>query len=133
MFGPRSPNSKIRWVNSQYSVERLALAGEHRRAAGGDSRRRVILGRPMVWPWTYPPKLPFFANFDGYIYSYQHGAMKPDQRFYQSSSAWRGGERKILFIDDRKENVVAAMGRGWRNDPPPKPGGDDCRLLEQLG
>jgi hypothetical protein len=29
-------------------VQRLALAGEHRRAAGGDGRRRVILGREDV-------------------------------------------------------------------------------------
>ena len=26
---------------------------------------------------------PFFANFDGYIYSYEHGAMKPDARIYE--------------------------------------------------
>ncbi len=26
---------------------------------------------------------PFYANFDGYILSYQHGAMKPDARLYE--------------------------------------------------
>ena len=26
---------------------------------------------------------PFYANFDGYILSYEHGAMKPDARLYE--------------------------------------------------
>ena len=26
---------------------------------------------------------PFYGNFDGYILSYQHGAMKPDARLYE--------------------------------------------------
>src|SRR5215471_8820632 len=51
---------------------------------------------------------PFFANFDGYILSYEHGAMKPDARLYEAverSSGGKGGE--ILYLDDRPENVEA--------------------------
>ena len=58
---------------------------------------------------------PFFANFDGYVLSYEHGAMKPEPRLYEVAeqmSGRRGAE--ILFIDDRPENVAAAIARGWQ-------------------
>ena len=49
---------------------------------------------------------PFFANFDGYILSYEVRAMKPDPRIYEALeelSGKRGPE--ILYLDDRQENV----------------------------
>jgi glucose-1-phosphatase len=58
---------------------------------------------------------PFYANFDGYILSYQHGAMKPDSRLYEAverQSARRGAE--ILYLDDRPENVAAGAERSWQ-------------------
>jgi HAD superfamily hydrolase (TIGR01509 family) len=60
-------------------------------------------------------RFPFYANFDGYILSYQHGAMKPDARLYEVvelQSAHRGAE--ILYLDDRPENVAAGAARGWQ-------------------
>jgi HAD superfamily hydrolase (TIGR01509 family) len=58
---------------------------------------------------------PFFANFDGYILSYEHGAMKPDEKLYEvveRASSRRGAE--ILYLDDRPENVAAGAARGWQ-------------------
>jgi len=58
---------------------------------------------------------PFYANFDGYILSYQHGAMKPDARLYEvveREAGRRGGD--ILYLDDRPENVAAGAARGWQ-------------------
>jgi HAD superfamily hydrolase (TIGR01509 family) len=58
---------------------------------------------------------PFFANFDGYILSYEHHAMKPDARLYEAlegQSGRRGAE--ILYLDDRPENVAAGASRGWQ-------------------
>jgi 2-haloacid dehalogenase len=58
---------------------------------------------------------PFYTNFDGYILSYQHGAMKPDARLYEvveRQSGRRGAE--ILYLDDRPENVAAGAARGWQ-------------------
>jgi FMN phosphatase YigB (HAD superfamily) len=58
---------------------------------------------------------PFYANFDGYILSYQHRAMKPDSRLYEAverQSERRGAE--ILYLDDRPENVAAGAERGWQ-------------------
>jgi HAD superfamily hydrolase (TIGR01509 family) len=57
---------------------------------------------------------PFFANFDDYIFSFEHGAMKPDQKLYEvveRKSGARGAE--ILYLDDRAENVAAGAKRGW--------------------
>jgi FMN phosphatase YigB (HAD superfamily) len=58
---------------------------------------------------------PFFSNFDGYILSYEHGAMKPDSKLYEvveRQSGRRGAE--ILYLDDRPENVEAGAARGWQ-------------------
>lgn len=58
---------------------------------------------------------PFFSNFDGYIYSYAVKAMKPQPEIYEAIEAMTGerGDR-ILFIDDRPENVAAGVQRGWQ-------------------
>ena len=58
---------------------------------------------------------PFYGNFDGYILSYQHGAMKPDTRIYEvveRASGRHGAE--LLYLDDRPENIVAGAARGWQ-------------------
>ncbi|MEI6781680.1 MAG: HAD family phosphatase [Verrucomicrobiota bacterium] len=58
---------------------------------------------------------PFYANFDGYILSYEHGVMKPDARLYEvveRECGHRGAE--ILYLDDLPENVAAGAARGWQ-------------------
>ena len=58
---------------------------------------------------------PFFADFDGYIFSYEVGALKPDAKIYEaleSMTGKRGAES--LYIDDRPENIAAGAARGWR-------------------
>src|SRR5271154_3048132 len=58
---------------------------------------------------------PFFQNFDGYIFSYEVGAMKPDTKIYDALEAMTGRRgAEILFIDDRVENIEAGAARGWR-------------------
>ena len=58
---------------------------------------------------------PFFANFDGYILSFEHGAMKPDAGLYEvvERETGRKGD-EILYLDDRAENVAAGATRGWQ-------------------
>ena len=61
-------------------------------------------------------KFPFFSDFDGYVLSYEHGALKPSAKLYEiveRASGRRGGE--ILYIDDRPENVAAGAARGWQS------------------
>jgi HAD superfamily hydrolase (TIGR01509 family) len=58
---------------------------------------------------------PFFADFDGCIFSYEVGALKPQPEIYEAvekMSGRRGGE--IIYIDDRLENVEAGSTRGWK-------------------
>ena len=57
---------------------------------------------------------PFFKNFDGYIFSYEIGAMKPEAKIYEAleKQAGRSGE-DILYLDDRPENAAAGAARGW--------------------
>ncbi len=74
----------------------------------------------------------FFNEFDGYILSYQVGAMKPDARSYEALerlSGRRGSE--ILYLDDRAENVAAGAARGWQailHESPEK----SCAVFEKL-
>ena len=60
-------------------------------------------------------RFPFYADFDGYILSYEQGSMKPQPRIYEAleRKAQRAGG-DIAYLDDRAENVVAGAARGWR-------------------
>jgi len=60
-------------------------------------------------------RFPFFSDFDGYILSYEHGSMKPDDPLYdvvETKTGLRGPA--LLYFDDRPENVKTGSGRGWR-------------------
>ena len=57
---------------------------------------------------------PFFRDFDGYVLSYEHNAMKPDPRLYEVVEHVTGKQGSdILYIDDRPENVTVGQERGW--------------------
>jgi len=59
-------------------------------------------------------EFPFFKDFDGYIYSYQVGSMKPDLRIYEAMELLCGKVcDDIVYIDDRAENITAGASRGW--------------------
>jgi HAD superfamily hydrolase (TIGR01509 family) len=58
---------------------------------------------------------PFYNTFDGYVLSYEHGFMKPDETLYgivEQISGQSGDS--ILYFDDRAENITAGAARGWR-------------------
>ena len=58
---------------------------------------------------------PFFANFDGYILSYEIGAMKPDAKIYEALERMAGKRgAEVLYLDDRQENVDGGAARGWQ-------------------
>ena len=60
-------------------------------------------------------RFPFFANFAGYVLSYEQAALKPHRKIYEITeqhTGARGGE--ILFIDDRAENVEGTSQLGWQ-------------------
>ena len=57
---------------------------------------------------------PFFSNFDGYIYSFEEGAMKPSAGIYEAVERKTGQSgARILYIDDRLENIDTGRQRGW--------------------
>lgn len=60
-------------------------------------------------------KFPFFSDFNGYVLSYEHGAMKPSARLYEivERASNRHGD-EIIYIDDRPENIAAGLARGWQ-------------------
>ena len=60
-------------------------------------------------------EFPFFKHFDGYIFSYEVGAMKPKAEIYEAMeklSVRRGVD--LIYIDDRTENIETGNVRGWR-------------------
>jgi putative hydrolase of the HAD superfamily len=58
---------------------------------------------------------PFFQNFDGYIFSYEVGSMKPRPPIYEAMEAMAGKRgADLIYLDDRAENIVAGKERGWR-------------------
>ena len=61
------------------------------------------------------PRLDFLSEFDRAYVSGRMGVTKPDPRIYAmvEDDCGLAGDR-LLFVDDRPENVVAAADRGWR-------------------
>ncbi|MGH8022558.1 MAG: HAD family hydrolase [Limisphaerales bacterium] len=60
-------------------------------------------------------RFPFFSDFDGYVLSYEIGAMKPRAKMYQAlETLTRRRGDDIFYIDDRAENIETALARGWR-------------------
>jgi FMN phosphatase YigB (HAD superfamily) len=58
---------------------------------------------------------PFFAGFDGYLYSFIVHAMKPEPAIYDAFETTTGATgAEILYLDDRPENVAAGAARGWQ-------------------
>jgi 2-haloacid dehalogenase len=58
---------------------------------------------------------PFFANFEGYIFSYEVGGLKPQPEIYAAMEAMTGRRgADLIYLDDRAENVAAGAARGWR-------------------
>jgi HAD superfamily hydrolase (TIGR01509 family) len=58
---------------------------------------------------------PFFANFDGYIFSFEVGAMKPQPKIYEALETLTGKRgAELIYIDDRPENIEAGAARGWQ-------------------
>lgn len=57
---------------------------------------------------------PFFANFSGYVLSYEQRALKPHREIYEAAERMIGhGGAELVFIDDRPENVAGAAALGW--------------------
>ena len=67
---------------------------------------------------------PFFKNFDGYIYSCEVGAMKPEAKIYEAMEKLCGRSgADIIYLDDRLENIQGGLKRGWQaflHDTPEK-------------
>jgi len=61
------------------------------------------------------PKMDFLQDFDRRYVSGEMGVIKPDPRIYQMVEEDCGiaGDR-LLFADDRADNIAAAADRGWR-------------------
>lgn len=60
-------------------------------------------------------RFPFFANFDGYIFSCEVGATKPERAIYEAMEKLCGRRgADLIYLDDRAENIAAGAARGWR-------------------
>jgi 2-haloacid dehalogenase len=61
------------------------------------------------------PKMDFLQEFDRLYVSGRMGVIKPDARIYQMVEADCGlAPERLLFADDKAENITAAARRGWR-------------------
>ncbi|PRX31192.1 2-haloacid dehalogenase [Meinhardsimonia xiamenensis] len=58
---------------------------------------------------------PFLREFDRRFISGRLGVMKPDAAIYEMLEQETGhAPSRLLFIDDRPENIAAAEARGWQ-------------------
>jgi glucose-1-phosphatase len=74
---------------------------------------------------------PFFHNFTGYVFSYEHRSMKPEPGMYEVLERLSGKQgSQIVYLDDRPENVQAGIARGWLGLVHETPGRSRWRLTE---
>jgi glucose-1-phosphatase len=60
-------------------------------------------------------RYPFLADFNGFIFSFEVGAMKPQRPIYEALERLTGlSGHQLFYMDDRPENVEAGLVRGWR-------------------
>lgn len=61
------------------------------------------------------PRLPFLQEFDRHYVSGRMGVTKPDPLIYEMVEKDCGiAPERLLFTDDRADNITAAARRGWR-------------------
>jgi len=61
------------------------------------------------------PQMDFLQDFDRLYVSGRMGVIKPDPRIYEMVEADCGLDpTRLLFTDDRADNIAAAAQRGWR-------------------
>lgn len=67
------------------------------------------------WDWITRQGWPVMQEAYGeIILSYEAGVMKPNPRIYRlAEQAAEVPRERILFLDDKPENVLAARARGW--------------------
>ena len=67
------------------------------------------------WDWVIRQGWSATAGpFEQTILSFEVGSMKPDSKIYAAAETAAGvSPDRILFVDDRAENVAAAQQRGW--------------------
>jgi len=93
------------WKSSSASADEIGIGRVEASDFGVSTRPRTAVSHIRR-------AFPFFSNFDGYVYSYEHRAMKPDPKFYavvERMTSCRG--KQILYIDDRPENAATGLVR----------------------
>lgn len=61
------------------------------------------------------PAYPFLTEFDRRYISGHMGVIKPDPQIYQMLEHDSGiAPERLLFADDRADNIAAAVARGWQ-------------------
>jgi 2-haloacid dehalogenase len=85
----------------------------------------------QTWQMAQRP-YPFLAEFDRAFVSGHMGVIKPDPAIYAAVEAALDlpGDR-LLFTDDRADNVAAAAARGWRTHLFEGVEGWEARLAEE--
>ena len=67
------------------------------------------------WDWVRRQNWPVMEGpFEVKILSYEIGSMKPDAKIYEAAERQAAvAPEKLLFVDDKQENIDAAIARGW--------------------
>jgi glucose-1-phosphatase len=91
------------------------IIGPVGRLAGAGYRLGVCSNTtPSHWTYCTGRFRALTAAFSVHALSYQLRAMKPDPQFYAAAAKLAGvPSNRILFTDDRADNVAAATAAGW--------------------
>ena len=86
-------------------VDALALAGVRLGLLSNAPHSLGVACRAAQWA----------AAFDALVFSGDQGIVKPDRRIYDLTASVLAAEpARLLFFDDRADNVAGARAAGWR-------------------
>ncbi|QDU98069.1 HAD-IA family hydrolase [Lignipirellula cremea] len=80
------------------------------------NHRLGVFSNTSSWHWAYMRhRFSFFSFFAGAALSFEIGAMKPEPAAYAAAASLAGcAPEEIFFVDDRPENVAAAIVAGFQ-------------------
>lgn len=96
-------------------IRSMLVAVEHVRASGCSIG---VLSNTCRSHWDWINRIATCETlkaFDAYILSFEVGVMKPNAAIYDAAEqAAEVPVERILFLDDRQENIDMAVSRGWQ-------------------
>ena len=105
---------RLFWENIGLTIRRYSYAIPWIKALKAAGYRVYMLSNYAAWTFEHTrEELSFLEEADGAVFSFQVQQVKPESAIYQTLlSSYRLVPQECVFLDDKEENVRAAVNEG---------------------